>query len=292
MTNPCRVSDKPAASKPDDTLAPQLRLTSLPRQARLGINRCNLPAVILGSLTFQQHPVALEIDGVTAIHHRLFKQLDTLTDSRQRARYFMDYMAVYFRLQALEAVGLSTGKLRGRADYLRMVRGWAFDPDCREGAVLKAWVESRFGLLTLFHGGDITDRSGETYLRYLEARSRGLYNTNALEAQLDLLYTYGQYELRRQYPEQRQLALYRGLNRLGDHQVLSKIDRRNWIVLCNNLSSFTSSLERADEFGDRILRVQVPLAKIFFYNRMLPGFLKGEDEYVVIGGVYEVERVA
>jgi NAD+--dinitrogen-reductase ADP-D-ribosyltransferase len=291
MTNPCRVNDKPAAGSPDDAGEPHHRAASLPQQARLAINRCNLPAVILGSLTFQRHPVALEIDGVTAIHHRLFTHLDTLADSDQRASYFMDYMAVYFRLEALEAVGLTPGKLRGRADYLRMVRGWAFDPDCREGAVLKAWVESRFGLLALFHGGNLLDRADETYLRYLEARSQGLYNTNALEAQLDLLYTYSQYELQRHYPEQLQLSLYRGFNRLGDQQVLSKIDRRNWIVLCNNLSSFTSSWERADEFGDHVLRAQVPLAKIFFYNRMLPGFLKGEDEYVVIGGVYEVERV-
>jgi len=29
-------------------------------------------------------------------------------------------------------------------------------------------------------------------------------------------------------------------------------------VLLNNLSSFTSSWERADEFGDHILRAQVP----------------------------------
>jgi NAD+--dinitrogen-reductase ADP-D-ribosyltransferase len=36
----------------------------------------------------------------------------------------------------------------------------------------------------------------------------------------------------------------------------------------------------------------VPLSKVFFHNRMLPSMLKGEDEYVVIGGIYEVERLA
>ena len=36
-------------------------------------------------------------------------------------------------------------------------------------------------------------------------------------------------------------------------------------------------------------RVRVPLPKIFFFNLLLPGMLKGEDEFVVIGGVYEVE---
>jgi NAD+--dinitrogen-reductase ADP-D-ribosyltransferase len=266
----------------------------LPRQARLPINRCNLPAVILGSLTFQRHPVPLLLDGVAELHHRLFALLEPLAEPAPRAQRFMDYMTVYFRLAALQEVGLTPGKrqLRGRADYLRMVRGWAFDPDCREGAVLKGWVESRFGLLPTYHGGSLQDRSGDAYLRYLDARSRGLYSTNALEAQLDLLYTYCQYELRRRFPDQAHLRLYRGFNRLGDDEILAQPDRRRRLVLLNNVCSFTSSWERADEFGDHILRAQVPLAKIFFYNEMLPGLLKAEDEYVVIGGVYEVERIS
>ena len=37
---------------------------SLPTWARLPINRCNLPAAILGSLTYQRHPVPLKLDGV------------------------------------------------------------------------------------------------------------------------------------------------------------------------------------------------------------------------------------
>lgn len=266
----------------------------LPKIARLPINRCNLPAAVLGSLSFQHHPIGLAIDGVAEVHTRLFRLLDELDTPRKRARRFMDYMTVCFRLEALEEVGLTgvTGQLRGRADYLRLVRGWAFDPDYREGAVLKGWVESRFGLLTRYHGGSLEDRSSDTYLRYLEARSKGLYNTNALEAQLDLLYTYCQYELHRQFPETTHLCLYRGFNRLGDDQVLTKLNRRRRIVLLNNVSSFTSSVERADEFGDHILKTQVPLAKVFFYNRLLPKLLKGEDEYVVIGGLYEVERLS
>jgi NAD+--dinitrogen-reductase ADP-D-ribosyltransferase len=59
-------------------------------------------------------------------------------------------------------------------------------------------------------------------------------------------------------------------------------------VLLNNLNSFTGNRERACEFGDYILETQVPLPKVFFFNGLLPGMLKGEDEWVVIGGVYEV----
>ncbi|WP_366931534.1 NAD(+)--dinitrogen-reductase ADP-D-ribosyltransferase [Thiocapsa sp.] len=54
-------------------------------------------------------------------------------------------------------------------------------------------------------------------------------------------------------------------------------------LLFDNLNSYTSSRERADEFGDYILIADVSLPKIFF-NQLLPGLLKGEDEFVVIGG--------
>jgi NAD+--dinitrogen-reductase ADP-D-ribosyltransferase len=60
------------------------------------------------------------------------------------------------------------------------------------------------------------------------------------------------------------------------------------VVLLNSLNSFTLDRERADEFGDFILEVQVPLPKVFFTHRLLPGVLKGEDEFVVVGGVAEM----
>jgi NAD+--dinitrogen-reductase ADP-D-ribosyltransferase len=103
-----------------------------------------------------------------------------------------------------------------------------------------------------------------------------------------LLYTYCQYELKREYPEQTHLTLYRGINRMDEHEVQSTCESDLQCVLLNNLNSFTSARERADEFGDYILETQIPLPKILFFNRLLPGMLKGEDEYVVIGGVYEV----
>jgi NAD+--dinitrogen-reductase ADP-D-ribosyltransferase len=59
-------------------------------------------------------------------------------------------------------------------------------------------------------------------------------------------------------------------------------------VLLNSVSSFTTSRERAEEFGDYIMRVAVPLPKVCFYDGLLPGMLKGEEEYAVIGGLYEV----
>lgn len=266
---------------------------SLPKDARISMNRCNLPAVVLGGLTFQQHPVPLELDGVCEFHHDLFvDMLVPLDDPADRAARFVDYMAVQFRLEALEDAGLTPGrrkkKYRTNANYLRMVRGWSFDSDGREGAVLKHWVETRFGLLARYHGGPLDGRDSDAYHQYLVEGAKGLYATNALEAQLDLLYAYCQFELACAYAEQTHLTLYRGINRIDEHEVLERGGDGRYRVLLNNLNSFTSERERADEFGDYILEAEIPLAKVFFYNRLLPGMLKGEDEYVVIGGVYEV----
>jgi NAD+--dinitrogen-reductase ADP-D-ribosyltransferase len=102
------------------------------------------------------------------------------------------------------------------------------------------------------------------------------------------LCTCRQYELLQAHPEETHLSLYRGINRIDEHEILETLGGGRYRVLFNNLNSFTSSRERADEFGDYILVAEVPLPKVFFFNRLLPGMLKGEDEFVVVGGVYEV----
>jgi NAD+--dinitrogen-reductase ADP-D-ribosyltransferase len=272
-------------SSPDNSTAGQT--ASLPTWARLPINRCNLPAVILGGLTFQRHPTPLALDGVAELHADLFDFLDRADEPAERARLFRDYEAAHFCLDHLEEAGLDdrSGK-RAKANWLRVLRGWSFDADGREGAVLKGWVESRFGLLPRFHGEPLRDFVSAPYLRYLEMRSAGLYGTNALEAQLDLLYAYSQYEFARRAIPPR-LTLYRGINRIDEHEVLSN-DGNRQVVLFNNLVSFTASRERASEFGDYILETEVPTAKIFFHCGLLPDLLKGEDEHLVIGGAYEV----
>jgi NAD+--dinitrogen-reductase ADP-D-ribosyltransferase len=281
-TSICRASDKKAPT--------------LPRAACLPINRCNLPAVILGSLTFQETPTPLELDGVRALYRDLFDKLDAITAPARRAEIFQDYITVHFRLEHLEEAGLTAAaKPRGnrsKANYIRMIRGWSFDADSREGAVLKSWVESRFGLTPRYHGEPLRDFSGPAYRRYLEMRARGLYGVNALEAQFDLVYTYCQYELLRQTPAPSHLTLYRGVNRLGEFERLPEFPAPrpdgSQILLLNNLNSLTGTRERAGEFGDTILTLRVPTAKVFFHHRLLPGILQGEDEYLVIGGVYSV----
>jgi len=285
-------TDAPAATKPDNEehrcrTVDNIKAT-LPRYARLPINRCNIPPVILGSLAFQHHPTPVHLDSVAELHADLFHRLDAIGNRAARAEAFLDYVAVHFCLEELEKAGLTpNSKSRAKANWMRILRGWSFDSDGREGAVLKGWVESRFGLLARFHGEPLRDFTSPAYLRYQEMRSAGLYGTNALEGQLDLLYAYSQYEFQRGDAAAKRIALYRGINRLNEHEVLSKSGRRQ-VVLFNNLVSFTSSRERASEFGDYILCARVPCEKVFFSHDVVPGVLKGEEEYLIIGGVYDV----
>lgn len=265
---------------------------SLPAHAHRSINRCNLPPMILGSLTFQHHPTQLHLDGVAQFHTALFKSLDPIDDPDIRAEHFKAYMSSGFLLEHLDEAGFDKQKSRvkrSKADYLRILRGWLFDADSKEGAVLKSWVESRFGLRPLNHNGRLGEPSTENYHAYLAARAAGLYNTNALESQLDLLYSYCQYEITRQHPDEQHIVLYRGINRIDDHEILHQPAKHRYILTLNNINSFSSNRERADEFGDYIMEAQIPLTKLLHFPGLLPNTLKGEEEYLVIGGVYEVK---
>lgn len=265
---------------------------SLPRDARLPINRCNLPAVVLGSLSYQRHPSPLVLDGVAELHADLFRRLERVEPALQ-GQVFRDYMTVRFRLEWPEEAGFSglkKGPARGRtkANYVKAIRGWSFDSDSREGAVLKGWAESRFGLTPRYHREILRDPNSDAYSRYSQMRAQGLYGTNALESQLDLVYSFCQHQLARQHPGAQHVTLYRGVNRVGDHEILNRQSDGRYTLLLNNLNSFTCSRERACEFGDYILAVDLPLSKIFFYCGLLPGVLQGEDEFLVIGGVVDV----
>jgi NAD+--dinitrogen-reductase ADP-D-ribosyltransferase len=53
----------------------------------------------------------------------------------------------------------------------------------------------------------------------------------------------------------------------------------------NNLTSFSSDRDIAGCFGDTILAARIPVSKILFFNGLLSTHpLKGEGEYLVIGG--------
>jgi NAD+--dinitrogen-reductase ADP-D-ribosyltransferase len=148
------------------------------------------------------------------------------------------------------------------------------------------------GLPPSFHKVRIPGIHGEEYMIYAVDRMKGSARTNAINSQLDLLYEYCQYELARACPAQSRIRLFRGTNDADDYELVETVGKREQIVRLNNLVSFTSEEERAWEFGDTVWEIEAPLAKVFFFNGMLPNsILKGEGEYLVIGGEYRVRRV-
>jgi NAD+--dinitrogen-reductase ADP-D-ribosyltransferase len=271
---------------------------ALPAYAKVPINRCNLPVEVLGDLSFQANPKQILIDGVAQLHKRLFEELSKQSELELRSRLFVQYMKAHFRLDSLDDAGYSAAITvdRSRANYLRILRGWFFDSDSQEGAIIKSWVESRFGLIPRYHHGPIHDIEDEGYARFVSQRSRGLYNTNALEAQLDLLYSYCQYELSRRHPDKKSVVLYRGQNGTQSLEQLPVQDKdhkskSSITLLLNNINSFTTEEDRAGEFGDLVIRVEVPFAKLLFFSGLMTGIMTSEREYAVIGGLYRVTLI-
>ncbi|MGB0206016.1 MAG: NAD(+)--dinitrogen-reductase ADP-D-ribosyltransferase [Neptuniibacter sp.] len=263
---------------------------SLPKYARLPVNRCNYPAIILGSITFQQHPEALFLDHVLTFNRYLFDRLDVLETTEERAQLFDEYMQVSFLLGHPDEVGFQESRQkikRHKLDYKKILRGWMFDSDSREGAVLKGWVESRFGLVTRNHKGPIKDQESKNHLEFTQERCQGLYNTNGIESQLDLLYTFCQYELQRRSAPLH-FKLYRGTNSLSQYDSFSTDSGKTQTVLLNNLTSFSDDQTISDSFGDHVVSCSVPFSKLFYFPGLLPNILKCEKEYLVLGGMYQI----
>ncbi|HLO24476.1 MAG TPA: NAD(+)--dinitrogen-reductase ADP-D-ribosyltransferase [Geobacteraceae bacterium] len=255
-------------------------------------NHCNLPPWVLASRHFNDNPQPVEIQGVRAANRFLFRKLDTITDAEERALVFNDYMSVKFQLHHWQDQATDKARKSLKNSYLRYLRGWMMDSNSVEGAVLKGWVESRTGIPPRYHKARISDIHSEEYMVYAIDRTKGSERTNAINSQLDILYEYCQYELARKFPERRSVTLYRGTFDASEHELLERIDKRQQIVRLNNLISCTADEERAWEFGFTVWEMEAPLAKVFFYSDLLPNsIMKGEGEYIVIGGEYRVRVV-
>ncbi len=263
--------------------------TELVRQPRFtSFNLCNLPPWVIGSTEFQTNPQPIEIQGARQSDRRLFQKLDTIFTPEERSQIFHDYLSVKFRLHELKDQS-ETARSSLRHSYVRFLGAWGADSNGHAGAVLKAWVESRFGLRATFHQGRIPEDS-EATRAYWQDRMRGASKTMGVSMQLDLVYTYCQYELTRRMPGERWLTLYRGTHDPGEYAVRGTAVQDATLVEFNNLSSFTLDPEIAWEFGSRVWEVHIPLSKIFFFSGLLPqGVLSGEAEYLVLGGAYRVK---
>ncbi len=255
------------------------------------LNLCDLPAWVLASREYSESPVPLVIQGATAADRRFFEQLDATPEPADRAKVFEDYMTVKFYLYQWREE--SEGARRAiKNSYVRFIRGWGVDSNAPEAAVLKGWVESRFGIPPTFHKMPLGRATEDDYSPYDIDRTRGIARTNSIYGQFDLLYAFCQYELKRTLGSEMHRTLYRGVNDAHEHEVTERVDRRQYYVRLNNLSSFTSEMERAWEFGTTVWKVRVPIPKILYFADLLPSVpLAGENEFLVIGGEYRVEEV-
>jgi NAD+--dinitrogen-reductase ADP-D-ribosyltransferase len=250
-------------------------------------NRCSLPPWALASQEFQNNPCALEILGIRSSEPALFEALDAIPDASTRGAAFVEYMGIRFQIDSANASGEASTARQGH--YLHFLRCWGADSNSRSGAVLKGWVESCFGLPATYHSGILAEDEAaraKYLLDKMKAESLGV------TLQLDLVYTYCQYELERRFPGERWLTLYRGTHDPDEYVVRREGANDRSLVSLNNLSSFTSDPEIAWEFGSSVWEVQVPIAKIVFFGGLLPGYFpESEREYLVLGGEYRVKKL-
>lgn len=258
-----------------------------PRPARLlghSTNLLGLPTWLLADAAFNDDPRPLHISGARETNPALFRMLEESGTAAEAARAFQAYMRAAF--------GPETGARPGRyrSDYLRLLQGWSFDSNGVAGAVLKGWVESRFGLFPTFHREPLGRYPSPAWMRYVEQKMSSRFHNNSISLQLDLLYEYCQWMTARHFGGGPHVTLYRGVNDFDEHEIVERLDGRRFVVRQNNLVSFSARRETAGEFGDTILEAKVPVVKVLFFNALLPGpVLSGEGEYLVIGGDYRVE---
>ncbi len=243
-------------------------------------NLVGVPTGLIASASFNDFPIALKIRGVREAHADLFDALKEAGTPIEAGARFQQYMNACFGDKKKR-------KRRFHASYLRVLEDWGFDSNGQAGAVLKGWVESRFGLFPTFHKEPIRRFNSPAWLGYVEEKMSSRFNNNDIQTQFDLLYEYCQSMMSRFFATGRKhLMLYRGTNDMKDMVQ----DPGSDIARLNNLSSFTSRRGIADEFGDTIIEAEVPVVKILCFSEILPPHtLQGESEYLVIGGDYRVK---
>lgn len=251
-------------------------------------NLVGVPAGLIASSAFNDYPIALSIRGLHETNHALFEMLDRARNIEEAADAFDKYLHAVFAMDH-ETRPSRDGRRRFRASYRQLLEGWGYDANSSAGAVLKGWVESRFGLLPVFHKAALRRVGAEAWAQYVEDKMSPRYHNNSINLQLDLLYEFCQWAQARFRGGARHITLYRGVNDFQEHEILARPDRHTALVRMNNLVSFTAHRDIAEVFGDTLLEARVPTTKILFFRELLPSHpLTGEAEYLVIGGDYRV----
>jgi NAD+--dinitrogen-reductase ADP-D-ribosyltransferase len=262
-----------------------------------GTNLVGVPARVLASTTFNAHPVPLAIAGTREAHPGLFSLLESSHDLSEAHDMFVHYLSLAFGLKKPaphELIGMGQSEQRRwRSSWRQLLQGWGMDANGVAGAVLKGWVESRFGMVPGFHKAPLARFPSPAWIAYLQEKASSRLNNNNIYQQLDLLYEFCQWALcrlrSRNNSAARHLKLWRGSNQCEEQVVAGRLQNRRCTVRLNNLVSFSLSQEDASCFGDWVFEVQVPMCKVLVFPDLLPGqVLQGEQEVLALGGDYDV----
>ena len=257
-------------------------------------NLVGVPAEVIGSTAFSRHPVRLSIAGTRESARGLFGLLEESASLAQAAEIFEHFMQLTFGLKPDPSARQRCEQLRYRANYRKLLEGWGFDSNGPQGAVLKGWVESRFGLVPTYHGGALARFPSAAWARYIEQKMMSRFHGNCINLQLDLLYEYCQWAAQRFCPlpggNTNTIPVWRGVDSLDEHRVVAgSLRERQAVVQLNNIVSFSLSRNHAEQFGDWILATHVPVSKLLFFPHLLGrSILSGEGEVIALGGQYEV----
>ena len=252
-------------------------------------NLVGVPPGLIGSAAFNAHPVDLQIAGTRASARGLFDLLEASGTLARCAQVFEHFLEISFGL-AQPPVG-GAGRRRWRTSYRKLLEGWGFDSNAPPAAVLKSWVQSRFGLVPTFHGGRLGRYPSAAWINYIEQKHSSRYHGNCIDLQLDLLYEYCQWAARRHFaPGWECIAAWRGIDADEAEGVSSGSLREGQALLrMNNVVSFSLSRAHAEPFGDWIVEAHVPVQKLLFFPGLLGhSILAGEGELIALGGDYEV----
>lgn len=256
-------------------------------------NLVGVPAPVLGGVGFQAHPQPLSIAGARASHGGLFALLERSRDAEEARDVFEHYMSLAFGLGP-GASADPAAQRRWRVGYRKLLQGWGLDANGGAGAVLKGWVESRFGLVPVFHKAPLDHFPSQAWVAYLEEKGASRWHNNSIWQQLDLLFEFCQWMLRR-FPllpeaDDRHVTLWCGSTRVEEQLVGGSLRERRATVRLNNVVSFSRSRETAGCFGDWVFEARVPLAKLLVVPGLMAGsVLQGEGEVIALGGDYEVK---
>ncbi len=256
-------------------------------------NLVGLPAGVLGSPAFNAHPQPLHIGGARAGNRGLFALLAQAETAGEASAVFEHYMTMAFGLaRPVDDTPVHPERRRWRSSYLKLLQGWGLDANGPAGAVLKGWVESRFGLVPAFHGAPLARFPSAAWVRYLEQKAASRFHNNNILQQLDLLFEFSQWMLVRfgLLGAGPHATLWRGSHDLAVQLVDGSLRERRCTVRLNNVVSFTTEREAAGCFGSWVMRARVPLVKVLLAPGVLGGTaLAGEQEVLALGGDYEVE---